>query len=530
MKFGNGGAMASQIIPFRRKKKKALIVNCFFDEMRFKVGRNTQIPQAMGPAYLAGAFRKEMCDVLLFSEMYSGPLEDETVLAWPDMIVLTGLNTAFDRMLHITAYARSKNPGVIVVAGGPAIRNLPNLSARYFDYVCMGDVEELIQVVEDAFGVDYVADEISPRFDLAYWMNHFGYVESSRYCNFKCAFCTLTGEGHQYQKYNLDFIRSQITDLGKNRDPIVFIDNNFYGNDRQFFLDRIDLITELRKDGYIRRWSAIVTNDFFFREDNLDIVKDAGCMSLFSGIEAFDRNWLRTVNKLQNIKISQVDMVRNCLEKGIVFLYGSVLDVTTRFLTDLKSELAFIFSTHEMTLPSYLSIIVPLLGTPVFYDCLEKGLILPGTKLRDLESTTLCVKPLDPINDVAKFIYDIQTLREYRLAIIAHSWRFFRRYRTRLSPFQMAVALNNATKISFQVTPNKKRLPKTLRSRNRKRTHISTTELLDQVYQPAFPIDRRYQDYFKPTYLTDASGAISSALEADIFKNKAMVGTASGSP
>ena len=31
------------------------------------------------------------------------------LLSWPDMLVLTGLTNGFDRMLHLTAYARSKN-------------------------------------------------------------------------------------------------------------------------------------------------------------------------------------------------------------------------------------------------------------------------------------------------------------------------------------------------------------------------------------------------------------------------------------
>lgn len=113
--------MKSKIIRFPEIKKRILIVNCFFDEMRFKVGRNTQIPQAMGPVYLAGAFASEACDVRLYDEMSSGPLEDEKMLSWPDMLVLTGLNTAFDRMLHLTAYVRTKNPKAVIVAGGPAI-------------------------------------------------------------------------------------------------------------------------------------------------------------------------------------------------------------------------------------------------------------------------------------------------------------------------------------------------------------------------------------------------------------------------
>jgi len=367
--------MPSRVIPLKRRKKKVLIVNCFFDEMRFKVGRNTQVPQAMDPVYLAGAYSAETCDVRLYSKMYSGPMEDEKLLAWPDLVVLTGLNTAFDRMLHITAYARTQKDIVIVVAGVPAIRNLSHLSSRYFDYVCLGDIEELQEVVTSALGLDYAAGEMPPRYELAYWMNQYGYVESSRNCNFMCSFCTLTGEGHGYQKYSLDFVRRRIVALGKHKDPIV--------------------------------------------------------------------------------------------------------------------------------------------GTPVFYDCLDQGMILALSKLHDLESTPTCDKPLDPIREVVKFIYDIQTLRDYRRDIIQHSWQFYRRYGSELSPSQMAVALNNAIKNSYQITPNKTMLPKSFRSHKCKRTHLSTTEIFDQVYQPLFRIDSRYARYFQPTYLTDASGALASNLEAD---------------
>ena len=520
--------MSSKLIPFGTPRKRILIVNCFFDEMRFKIGRNTQVPQAMGPVYLAGAFSSRTCKVRLYNEMFSGPLEDEKLLSWPDMLVLTGLNTAFDRMLHVTAYARTKNSKVIVVAGGPAIRNLPQFSSGFFDYACLGDIEEMQDVIVEALGQDYVAPTMTPRYDLANWMTHYGYVESSRYCNFKCDFCTLTGEGGRYQKYDLAFIRNQIIQVGKHKEPVVFIDNNFYGNDRQFFLDRLALIRELRQDGYIRSWAALVTNDFFYDHKNLDRVKDAGCMALFSGLESFDRNWLLHVKKNQNTRMPQVEMVRSCLERGILFLYGTLFDVTRRRLDDLKNELAFIVDHPEITLPSYFSIIVPILGTPVFFQCLQADLILPLTKLRDLESTTLCVKPLDPINAVSEFIYDIQTLRGYRSRIVRHCWKFYHRYRTVLSRLQMLVAMSNAIKIRFQISPNKIALPNSLRSHNRRRTHVSTTEIIDDVYQPAFRVDSRFEKYFRPTLLTDHQGNITEELQSDIYRPRvehSLVGT-----
>jgi hypothetical protein len=236
-------------------------------------------------------------------------------------------------------------------------------------------------------------------------------------------------------------------------------------------------------------------------------------------LESFDFKWLQSVNKLHNTRVEQIEMVRKCLEHGIVFLYGTMLDVTHRHLVDLRRELDFIVGHSEITLPSYISIIVPILGTPVFYECLEAGSILPLTKLRDMESTTLCVRPLDPVDEVTRFIYDIQTLQGYKRRALQHSWKFYKRYRSCLSNFQMIVAVGNALKISCQITPSKTALPKSLRPRNRQRTHLSTTELLDKVYEPAFRVNSRYESYFKPTLLTDENGEISKELEPDIYRD-----------
>src|SRR5713226_674198 len=135
-----------------QRTKRVLIVNCYLDDSRETVARPYKIPPAMGPVFLAGALSDKLCEIRLYNEQASGPLEDEALLSWPDMLVLTGLNSSFDRMLHLTAYARTKNEKVVVVAGGPAVRALYHFSGRYFDYCCLGDVEQLREVVAEVFG------------------------------------------------------------------------------------------------------------------------------------------------------------------------------------------------------------------------------------------------------------------------------------------------------------------------------------------------------------------------------------------
>lgn len=488
-------------------RKRVLIVNCYFDDSRQPIRRTNKIPQAVGPIYLAGAFARDSCDVRCYTEVASGPLEDERLLGWPDMLVLTGLTNGFDRMLHLTAYARSRNPKVIVVAGGPPVRALPLLSKKFFDYACLGDIEELCEVIAEAFGPGYVARQMLPRYDLAYWLGRIGYVETTRYCNFRCSFCALTAEGRPYQTYDLDYIRQQIAASGK-RNRMFFLDNNFYGSDRSHFRARIGLIDEMRRVGQFQHWGALVTNDFFRGEGNLRLVRDAGCELLFSGLESFDNDWLRSFNKLQNTSSPQVEMVAKSLNAGVVFSYGLMLDVTTRRIADLRRELEFITSTPEITIPSFITLSIPLLGTPYFYECLEKGTILPDTKLRDMDGTTVLQKPLDDIGAVVKFVGDLQSLKGFHGRVLKHAAGFARLYRSKLTKMQMVLALGNNLLTCAQPLSTSFTGLGWIKARPKPRTFISSTEPLDHMYTPAFRVDSRFASYFKPTMVTDKNGEL----------------------
>ncbi len=494
----------------RSRKPRILIVNCYFDDLRENIPRTRKLPMAMGPVYLAGAFDRNFCDVRLYDEVSAGALEDSQLLSWPDILVLTGLTSGFDRMLHITAYARTLNAQVIVVAGGPAIRSFPRYARNFFDYCCLGDIEELSSVAREVLGDDAVADEMNPRFDLAYWIRSLGHIESSRNCNFRCSFCTLSSELRGYGKYSLEYTRKQI--LAVDRDFFLFIDNNFYGNDKKYFHERIHLLKQMYEDKLFAGWAALVTNDFFYDDANLKAAREAGCIALFSGVESFDTAWLRSMNKAQNNRLPQVDMIAKCLNAGIVFLYGMILDVTSRTVDELERELNFVMRAPEISLPSFLSLPIPFPGTPFFQECVEKRRLLPNTRVRDLNGTILSLKPLESIARVQPFIAATQTMNGYRKRILSHTFNFYRRYRTVLTAPQMRLSLMNS---GLLFAHEMLTAPGWI-GRRHKRTHISSSERLDKVYQPALRINPRYAHYFAPTMLTNKGGEVAAHLRDDI--------------
>jgi hopanoid C-2 methylase len=493
-------------------RRRVLIVNCHADETRRAVARTRKVPQTLGPIFLAGGFHPARCEIRLYNEHSHGPLEDEQLLGWPDMLVLTGLTTALDRMRQVTAYARTRNPAVIVVGGGHAVRAFPRFCAGFLDYACLGDIEEIREVIAAAFGAPFAAEPMRPRFDLANWIGRIGYAESTRYCNFACSFCTLTAERRPYAMLDADELRAQLLLAGRRR-VMVFLDNNFYGSDRRSFAARLACVRQQCEAGQFDGWCALVTSDFFARRENVARVRAAGCLALFTGVESFDTGWTAAQNKRQNGVRPQVDVIRECLEQGLVFSYGLMADLSTRTIAQVRAELDAIVAAPEITLPAYVSLTIPLPGTPYFYDCLDARLILPRTKVRDLESTTLSLRPLDGLAAAAAFVRELQTMRGYRARIARHTLAFWRRYRTRFRSDQMAIALSNAALLTAPVLAT---LPRRVGARAAGRTHISTTEPLDRWYTPAFRVESRYRSYFEPTLLTDEQGDIGATLAEDV--------------
>ncbi len=487
-------------------RKRILVVNCYFPETREALRLTNEIPNALAPVLLAAEFSRARCEIRLHNEVSGGFLEvyASELLEWPDVVVFTGLTASFDRMLHLTAYLKTFNPHVVTVAGGPAIRALPRYASAFFDYVCTGDVEEIRDVIADALGVEYVEDDPVPRYDLADWIGRvMGYAESSRGCNFRCSYCSLTAEGRPYA-------------MGR-REVICFQDNQFYGQDHQLFLERMALLRELRRAGHFKYWHAFVTDQFLWSDENLAQAREAGCLSLFVGVESFDEAWLRRVNKTQNNRFSQVDLIRKCLDAGILLQYGLVFDPTERTLAEMHREIGGICDNDELPAPNFIFMSIPFPGTPFFHDRLSRGLILPNTKVRDLEGSTLSMRPLDALDEVARFIATAKNFRGYRARHLRRQLRFLWRYRKSLSlPESLVSSIIFLSILAPAAVSN----PKTLLARRRPRTHVSTTDRLDDVYRPFRRVASAFEASFRATTLIDGAGELNPALIDDVLAGR----------
>lgn len=497
-------------------KPRILIVNCYSDNHLHARGNRLFAPQSMVTGVLAGQLDPATVDLRVWCEFKDGPFQNLADLAWPQMLVLSGLNTAFDRMRHLCAYARVMNPSICVVAGGPAVRMLPRLSHRYFDHVCTGDAEQIADVVEDVFGAGRRQLEPTPRFDLMNWAGPLGYAETSKNCNFRCSFCAMTAEGRPFKQHDLAYIERQLRPQAHRR-CIMMLDQNFFGGPRDGVAQRLACLQRLHEQGLLKGWSALVTADFFKDTENLAKFKQAGCIGFFTGVESFDPAQISAYNKKQNLAVPQLQTIHRCLDAGLVFHYGLVFDLYERSVAEVMTELEILLSEPRITLPSFLSLAIPLLGTPLFKARLQQRALLPNLKLRDMDGRSVMTRTVDAPEVATAFArrLDAGLLPKHRLALRAASLLWHSAFK--LTPIALTSALADVLAMAYPRLGSAGR--DGFRLSGGARSYFASTEPTGTLYRPQMAMPLRYQGHFEPLYVTDNGGELHAALADDFERN-----------
>jgi radical SAM superfamily enzyme YgiQ (UPF0313 family) len=377
---------------------------------------------------------------------------------------------------------------------------LPKLSRRYFDYVCSDDVEQVVALVDAVFGPGHAAEIPIPRHDLLPGSRIIGYAEASRNCNFHCNFCSMTAEGREFMSYDLDDVRRQIEVLGY-RQCVMFLDQNFFGGPRAHFKARMALLKELYEQRKFGGWAALVTADFFTNADNLSLARAAGCIGFFSGVESFSRAQISAFNKKQNLLLPQEEIIRSCLEAGLVFHYGLIFDLVEQRIDDLLAETDFIVANPRITLPSFLGFAIPLLGTPLFSRRLQEGQFLPNVRLRDMDGRSLVCHPEDAIEKAVAFAARMDKGLISKRKLAAHAWQLLSplSYAT-LSTWGLVSGLGNAW--SHELPTFRQQWPRRPSARSGRLPQLPCRLRTARVAVPAPDdwIPEPYRGHFEPLY------------------------------
>jgi len=324
-----------------------------------------------------------------------------------DLLFLSSLHSDFDRARQISHYWRRR--GAKTVYGGPLASAYPDLCQPFFDAVVVGDPELSVPAIYADFArrdlkpryvaTRYAAERVPPpRFDLIAGQSVMPLcLEATRGCPFQCEFCVLTGLG---TRHHVRPVAGVVRDIRQGQDAVRrrwlplrhrvvgFADNNIGGN-----LPYLrELCTALEPLGL--QWYAAATFNVVANPELVRLMSRAGCRVLYVGLESFNPETIRDMNKNQNVVTKIRTVIDNCRLNGILLISGLMISP----LTDDLDYLAAVPDHLEacgLHLPTFICFESPIPGTPHFRRLAAQGepVLLPNALLRDFTGYTLTVRP-----------------------------------------------------------------------------------------------------------------------------------------
>ena len=507
-------------------RQKILIVVAHLHEDREQKTDRDPLQPMIG-VHVASLLDRERYQVKLHNEMWHGAYPTDAIAPGDYALVfLSGLQVDFDRMRQLSYFFR--RAGTTVVAGGSICTLFPEFAARFFDAVCAGGVECVLDVMRD-----FEAGALKPVYSSSqrnisnYTVDYrlmrengisvpVHYVEGSRGCNFKCDFCSIPAEGATHATYALDDIARNIDNAIRTSPqfsiprlyPMVwFIDNNFSNNPAHMR----EVCRLLKADKRVKLWGALVTQDVLRNRDLVRLMAESKCRDLFTGIESMDVDFIEAHSKRQNVKgaAGLLDDVAYAQSLGIMVAYGYLFDPRMTSVARMKNELRAVLQNDQLHHPYFVAFVAPLAGTALFWQAVDSGELLPGLRLRDLDGRCIAYRStVDDTETLSAFASTIfrtpqiysdwrKTLRRFARDFLQHGWK---------SPMRSMLFFRNRLRLRTLGRKHSKTIA---------RNYIGGRDVLDPQYRH-YPADISAADkarYFEPIAVTDADGRAADWLE-----------------
>jgi len=308
-------------------------------------------------------------------------------LAWADVALISGMHMQQEDLVSIVQRCRAR--GLRTVVGGPITSSLP-ASVLQADHVVIGEAEDLIAGLARDLeagtarplyqAAERPAMERSPLPDLRLIQMH-RYstmtIQYSRGCPFNCEFCDIIEiYGRRPRTKAVAQVLAELDQLREAgwRDAVFVVDDNFIGNKPRAKALLAAMAEWGEAHGHPFRFSTEASLNLADDLELLQLMKEAGFISVFLGIETPDEYSLVANNKLQNTR-------RNLLESiGIIQQYG--IEVMGGFILGFDTDREDVFERlvefiQKSAIPvAMVGLLQAMPGTQLFRRLWSEGRIL----------------------------------------------------------------------------------------------------------------------------------------------------------
>jgi radical SAM superfamily enzyme YgiQ (UPF0313 family) len=308
-------------------------------------------------------------------------------LAWADVALLGGMHIQRESLLAIVERCRAC--GLRTVVGGPIASSVPASDLKA-DHVVIGEAESLINAL--AFDLTqgsakplYQAAErpemgSSPLPDLSLIkMSRYSTmaVQYSRGCPFNCEFCDIIEiYGRRPRTKAVSQVLAELDQLRAAgwREAVFIVDDNFIGNKAR--AKELCVALAAWRSQYKISFDFNTEASLNLADDPelMQLMKDAGFVSVFLGIETPDESGLIASNKLQNTRRSLLESVAIIQSYGMQVMGGFILGFDTD-REDIFDRMVDFIQSSGIPI-AMVGLLQAMPGTQLFRRLMREGRIL----------------------------------------------------------------------------------------------------------------------------------------------------------
>ena len=400
------------------------------------------VAPSLGIGYMAAVLEEHGYDVDVLDasalELTYDEIGDEILKRNPDIVSISALTPTIGVALDSADKIKQVKPDTVVVLGGyhPTFEYKSVLEEPSVDVVVRGEGEytflDLVQTIErggDLANVEGLAfhDEsdssltVTPdrpiiqdldelpfpafhlfpmeKYKILNITTNVATIITTRGCPMKCSFCSsaaLHGDHLRRRSYENVCDEIEVRLREQNIDTIAFMDDTFTLN-KKFVRD---FCAEIKRRN-LKFWWGCTSRVDTLDEELLQTMKDAGCITIFIGVESADQQMLEKMNK--NITISKTENAFRLARKvGIRTIASCVIGMPEDTRKSIANTIAFVKNLN----PNYAlySLATPYPGTRFYNETFKKNLI----QIKDWSKFTLLDPVLKTVDVSSKELRSIQ--------------------------------------------------------------------------------------------------------------------------
>ena len=305
-------------------------------------------------------------------------------LRWADYVFISAMVVQRESVFEVIKTCREA--GVKIVAGGPLFTQEPE-AFEGVDHFVLNEAEItlpdfLMDLEKGTPQTVYRSAEFAdlsltppPMWELLDLSKYESLsIQFTRGCPFNCEFCNVTTLlGHKVRYKSTQQILAEldnIYDLGWRR-GIFFVDDNFIGNKRYLKEDLLPALIEWRRDKTGCTFITEVSINLADDQELMDLMSEAGFVSVFVGIETPNEESLAECNKAQNRKRDLVEDVKIMQRAGLQVMGGFIVGFDSDTPSIFERQIEFIQKSGIVT--AMVGLLQAPHGTQLYERMKEEG-------------------------------------------------------------------------------------------------------------------------------------------------------------